>query len=247
MMFPTGDLLSLLTVNVEKQEPLIKGQEPVVSLFVVSKGDYRLRKLNLSNPYSELKPEELHQCVEEQRLLAVIAIGEKMCGYANTKFIDELSQQNRQLSFEGMAVEVSALSDEDYTSLSSVVNAIFDQCVTAAEEEKAEEKKEEETHDHANHGLAHTYLSRAPHEVHLKPLKDSVLLDVAKKEGEIISKIIEDSAKAREELKERQKEDDKQQRILASEIKREVLKKEIENEEIKKSELRQSDISGVRK
>src|SRR5436309_488931 len=87
--------------------PIAAGEQEVkVSLFIASKKDPRLKKLDLDPSLSPAqRAEKLRKWAQDHRFVAVIEMGDKVFAHAHAKYAEQLKNQ-QDLAIDGKKVSV---------------------------------------------------------------------------------------------------------------------------------------------
>jgi hypothetical protein len=213
--------------------PIAEGDKEIkISLFIVSKKDPRLKKLDLNpNLSPEQRAEKLHKWAKDHRFVAVIEMGDQVFAHVHAKYVKQL--ENREdLSIEGKKIAVKALTDEEASQLSTV-GATFEEYLLKKPEEKIEKEKSEEKERDLDPYL---YTSRQFLAV-TTLISDQMQMSrvIARMQnipGEVILACLKRFEQARREEEIQKEEDAKHARIIETEIDKAVSRSEIKTNQI---------------
>lgn len=224
--------------------PIAESEDLKVSLFIVSKKDPRLKKLNLDPTLApEKRAAKLRQWAEEQRFVAVIEMGDKVFAHANEKFAQQLEKQ-QDLSIEGKKVAVKTLTDDESEKLSLLGENFEDYLLTEVDESEA---KEEGKHKEVSAFVDSRYQLREYLALN-RLISDKIYMDhvIARMEnvpGEVILNCLKRFEEARREDQRQKEADEKHHRIKDQEIQKSILKEEIKQGEIKNTQKKHETLS----
>lgn len=211
-------------------QPELSTQSIQVSLFVVSKNNPRLKKLDLSGLRSEQRLQKLRQLAEENRLVAVIQIGNEVFAHAHKNMSKQLESQ-KDLTINGKAVSVKTLNEEEYQQLAQM----------ALEESSAKDDQEvEKEKEHGDKSMSFSSYSSTRYAFGVKsghPLRvDHVIARIKLSVDQILLNVI----RRMEEVRQEQKEAEMEQKYFETRkehIRKNQQKSEITKEAIKHQEL----------
>jgi hypothetical protein len=213
--------------------PIVEGdQEIKVSLFIASKKNPRLKKLNLEKAISpEDRAAKLHKWAQDNRFVAVIEMGDKVFAHAHANVAERLGKQD--LAIDGKKVSVKALSEEESKQL-SIVGEAFEEFVLQVPEEKEEKENKEEAHAQYTGSISsiRQYLAESrlvSDQMHMHYL----IARMQNIPGEVILDCLRRFNEALREEKKRKEENDKYFAIKEREIEKAIRRGEITKEEIK--------------
>lgn len=227
----------------EKLDMPVELQDATVTLFVASKKSPRLKRLDLTHLTAEQRANKLHKWAKDNRFVAVIEKGDLVYALASPQFAESLRGQ-QDLTIEGKAVTVKALTEEQASYLSSIGES-FEEYVRlnpeeGVSEDPSQEKRKEQSRERGNSSLREYFASKTLlsdltkfHDLILKigNIPDKVKLAVLKKLQELQ---IENDRRKKEETK---KDDEKKQDIKFFELKKRITKEEQTKYEIQSQHI----------
>lgn len=214
--------------------------EMKISLFIVSKKDPRLKKLELGKLNREQRAEKLHKWAQDYRFVAVIEMGDTIFAHTHAKFAEQLGQ--KEISIEGKKVTVKSLSDEEANQLSIVGQTFEEYVLKESEEEKTEGKDSSKEHMSAFRSTIRQYFAEN------RLVSDQMWMKhvIARMEnipGQIILECLRRIDEARREQEKQKAADEKYFDIKKQDIKKTILKEEVTKESIATQALNQDAIS----
>lgn len=99
-------------------------EDTKISLFVCSKNNQAIKKLDLDKLTPEQRIAKLNKYAEKNRLVAVIEKGDYLCALMCSDNAKQFANQEKPLTIEGRKVEVKGLSDQEYCDLTKISLAI---------------------------------------------------------------------------------------------------------------------------
>ncbi len=212
-----------------------------ISLFVISKKEYRFRRMDSIELNGEKGAKRLNRWSQESRFVAVIEMGGQIYAHVNEKMADKLKE--KELTLDDKKVVVKTLSAEDYAHVAALGQALGEFLLAQSSPQKEESQTIEKgvRPTQSREVSSRRYLA----DIHLLDgqirIQDSV--DYLKHyfAHQAISTILSRMAEARREEEQQRQADEKKDSIKKEEIKQEELKREIKNESIKKEEIKRSE------
>ncbi len=209
-----------------------------VSLFIVSKKDPRLKKLDLSGLTPQQRVEKLQKWAQNHRFVAVIQMGDQVFAHANAQVAEKL--ESKGVSLDGKKVAIKALTDEESEKLAAVGKAFEEYAIAEAkEEEKTEKQKDRERRSQA---ISREYAALINDPARFHEYIDRVIARMDNVPGQVILQCMKRFEEARREEQKQAEADAKHYRIVEDEIKKGIKKEEIKKEEIVAKAQQQSHV-----
>jgi len=232
-MQPRGKKMEINKAAIrEFMEFIGKEEQSVVSLFVVSSKNHRLKKLDLAHFTPEKRAEKLHQWGQEQRFVAIIEMGDMVFAYASVEQAKQLQLQEA-LSLNGKRVTVKALTEEESKQLSIVGETLFEEYRSEKNSQNIKEK------ERASFEIVDAQRQNLPSKVSVSDrIQMHTLINLIVKNhlSTIITNSWQKYMEAQREWRKQKEADDQSFDIKRNEIKKEILKSEIKQEEINRQE-----------
>ena len=209
-------------------------QEIKISMFVASKKNSGLKKLNLDKLSPEQRAAKLHQWAQDHRFVAVIEMGDRVFAHVHAKYAEQLGNQ-KDLSVDDKKVLIKALTDEEADKL-SLVGETFEAYVLSESEEATiqEEKEEKEETKEAAFAprVARQYLAMNLL-ISDKMQMEHLIARMGNIPDQVILNCLRQIAEARREQEKQKEADDKYFRIKDREIQKSIVRSEITKEEVR--------------
>jgi hypothetical protein len=228
-----GVNMQVSKISFEKVVGPFEGDQGItVSMFVVSKKNPGLKKLNLEGLNSDQRAAKLHRWGQEHRFVAVIEMGDKVFAHTHVKYAEQLGKND--LSIDGKKVSIKALTDEEADKLSLTFKSHL--------LEESEESQKEETTPESIDGRSspvrqflatNLLISDNMH-------KDHLIAKINLSTSQIILDCLRQIAEARREQEKQKAEEEKYFRIKEQEIQRAETRSVITKEDVASQETKRA-------
>ncbi|CAF24367.1 hypothetical protein [Candidatus Protochlamydia amoebophila] len=203
--------------------------EVAANLFVVSKKNNRLKKIDLTRDL-----EKIEKWAENNRFVAVVEKGDQTFICASSQIVESLKKQN-ELNIEGKQLSYCVLSDDD----SERMSAIAMEALNLSENSLENEKKDHKIPPHeTTKSFVRDYLAKISTKKDQTMTIDCLIYKMKNIPGKQILKFLRDMQETRNEQERRKKEDLIRQEVKSIDLKHAIFKKEILKNEVKKSEIK---------